>query len=134
MKEIKSENQIIVEKAIFINEYSGIIFTKLKDPHTRDETSNSLQTLLLSNYSLKELDYICNIMIKKNKGRRYLPNSYYCSIGIIFDLCYQLNYYNLNTKEKENLRNVLRQYTKYFKESNSTDYLENQRFVKFKKL
>lgn len=126
------EIKIMKEKANFIFNNSGVIYTKLLNQYTFSETSNILQTLLLCNSSIQNFNSICTDLISKKENFYYENNSYKCAIGIIFEICNQVNSSNLDISEQKALRNILRQYTRYFKIDENYDLRNNNHFIKIK--
>lgn len=128
---MNTEIQNIKEKADFIYKNSGIIWSKLNDPLKYEEAVNNLQVLLLCNYTLDEDLCVCKELLQSKTANKHYDNGYNASMKIIF---YMTNFINNNsnlTKNKEALKDRLRQFTKCFYATNK-ELLDNNEFVKLK--
>ena len=63
---MKNNELIIKEKSEFIYNNSGIICSKLINDDRTEDILNYLQVFLLCDLPIKELDEICNVLIKKD--------------------------------------------------------------------
>lgn len=130
MQKKRSEEIIIIKKnSDFIYKNGSMIMAKLNNPRTHAETLNNLQTILLG-YNASTSDE--NIYVDLIQGdEEYIVNTdpYFFATSVIFRLCEEINASNRCEEEKSNLRDILRQYTKFFKRNENPLYNNNEALV-----
>jgi len=127
----KKENQIIKEKADFIMNNSGVIFSKLSNKKTYEETIDNLAYILLTTSEMTESDIqikVNDLLGKKDNIIINYTNSYENSIRIIFELCKYINNMLKDDQQKINILNILRKYPKRFIAPNN-GFIENNNLV-----
>jgi len=127
----KKENQTIKEKADFIMNNSGLIFSKLSNPKTYEETIDNLAYILLTTSEMTESDIqikVNDLLGKKDNIIINYTNSYENSIRIIFELCKYINNMLKDDQQKINILNILRKYPKRFIAPNN-GFIENNNLV-----
>lgn len=115
----KEEKKVIEAKAQFIMSHSKELIENIENNDTFAE--NLLGYLLSSSLDKTELD----VVLKKENTYNYIE-----SLSVIFKLCCMLPYLDYESEERENFRNKLRLYTKYFNEESHEDSIRNRQFVK----
>jgi len=128
---MKNSELNIKEKTEFIYNNSGIICSKLINDDRTEDILNYLQVFLLCDLPIKELEEICNVLIKKDT-HIYYENDYNSTIKILFSICNLINESDYSIEGKESLKNKIRKYMKYIKYDESIPAIKNS-YVKIKK-